>query len=588
MSYIANKQGERQVFRTMFKVCEMMRRERLAAVCGIASLAVFAVSCGEKEVENGFAKVGGKVISRESFDAFRRTKSMYPHALDGAFPGGRTDATFLVETQALFAKAPGGIKREVQNSEDWEWKQQYFPAQAYISEVLDKQLGLSEEAILEYYRTHQDEFEVTKEVVVSQDSVGDSVVTETKDSVYVRPLAEVKPTIVEQLFFTTFPPDEAFWESMQEEGDTTAVDTGRARQRWIREVRADLPNFFMKRVYEDQYGEPMPDSVSEWYGEGKLITPEDLDVILGWLPEGRRESYKNPQGTKFLAEWLLKWKLFAQEARDQNLLKEEEFSEVVDWAKKIEVARAYVEERLQPEAVEQAAIDTAMAKFAYWDTRGTPGVEPDSASLHRFLEQQIDQDAETQLDALIYDIRRDVGVEFLQSDWMDDKGKDPAAILAEADSLLNAGETSAAEAQYNTLSRSFSFTPEGKRALTELAKIQTESGKYRDAIRNYRQYLVTSGETERNCNMFFMVGFIYDEYMDKPENAEINYRWILKNTPECELSDDAEFMLLHLDEPMTSVEELRAEARRQGRKIEDEELTDELLEEEAEETTEEE
>lgn len=567
----------------MIKIREIKRRKRFAFACGIAALTVFAVSCGDEDVENGFAKVGGKVISRESFDAFRRAKSMYPHPLDGAFPGGRTDATFLVETQALYTKAPGGIKRQVENSADWEWKQQYFPAQAYIGEVLDKQLGLTEKAIQEYYRSHQDEFEITKQVVVSQDSVGDSVVTETKDSVYVRPLAEVKPTIVERLFFTTFPPDEDFWESMREEGDTTPVDTARARQQWIREVRADLPNFFMRRVYEDQYGEPMPDSVSEWYGEGKRITPEDLEVILNWLPEGRRESYDNPQGTKFLAEWLLRWKLFAKEARDQGLLKEDEFAQVVDWAKKIEIARTYVEESLEPRAGEQASIDTAMAKFAYWDTRGTPGVDPDSASFNRFIEQQLDENAETHLDALIYDLRSDVGVEFLQSDWKDDKGNDPASILATADSLLNAGETSTAEAQYQTLAQSFPFAPEGKKAMTELAKIQTESGKYRDAIRNYRRYLVTSGESERNCNMFFMVGFIYDEYMNKPENAEINYRWILKNTPECELADDAEFMLLHLDEPMTSVEELRAEARRQGRKIEDEELIEEIREEETEE-----
>jgi hypothetical protein len=64
-----------------------------------------------------------------------------------------------------------------------------------------------------------------------------------------------------------------------------------------------------------------------------------------------------------------------------------------------------------------------------------------------------------------------------------------------------------------------------------------------------------------------MIGFIYDEYQNKSDLAEANYKWVLKNTPDCELSDDAEFMTLHLGEPMNSVEELRAEARRQGRKV---------------------
>jgi hypothetical protein len=65
-----------------------------------------------------------------------------------------------------------------------------------------------------------------------------------------------------------------------------------------------------------------------------------------------------------------------------------------------------------------------------------------------------------------------------------------------------------------------------------------------------------------------MIGFIYDEHLNKPEKAEQNYKWILHNARDCELADDAEFMVLHLDEPMSSVEELRAEALRQGRKIE--------------------
>ena len=65
-----------------------------------------------------------------------------------------------------------------------------------------------------------------------------------------------------------------------------------------------------------------------------------------------------------------------------------------------------------------------------------------------------------------------------------------------------------------------------------------------------------------------MIGFIYDEYMDKSELAEVNYKWVLNNDPECELADDAEFMMLHLGEPMNSVEELQAQTMRQNRKVE--------------------
>jgi hypothetical protein len=50
--------------------------------------------------------------------------------------------------------------------------------------------------------------------------------------------------------------------------------------------------------------------------------------------------------------------------------------------------------------------------------------------------------------------------------------------------------------------------------------------------------------------------------------AEVNYKWVLKNAPDCELADDAEFMMLHLGEQMSSVEELQAEVKRQGKKVE--------------------
>ena len=75
-----------------------------------------------------------------------------------------------------------------------------------------------------------------------------------------------------------------------------------------------------------------------------------------------------------------------------------------------------------------------------------------------------------------------------------------------------------------------------------------------------------------------MIGFVYSEYLSKPELAEANYKWILKNTPECELADDAEFMCLHLGEPMIGVDELQAEAKRQGRKPEEAEPVSEVKE----------
>jgi hypothetical protein len=107
-----------------------------------------------------------------------------------------------------------------------------------------------------------------------------------------------------------------------------------------------------------------------------------------------------------------------------------------------------------------------------------------------------------------------------------------------------------------------------------MSKILTEKELYWEAITNYRRFLLLSDNYEKRCNIFFMIGFVFGEYLSKPELAEASYKWILKNTPDCELSDDAEFMCLHLDEPMIGVEELRAEAKRQGREVEEEPADD--------------
>ncbi|MFO7772415.1 MAG: hypothetical protein R6V59_00460, partial [Dehalococcoidia bacterium] len=95
-----------------------------------------------------------------------------------------------------------------------------------------------------------------------------------------------------------------------------------------------------------------------------------------------------------------------------------------------------------------------------------------------------------------------------------------------------------------------------EKALIEMAKIKTEDQKYHRAVEYYRKHTILYND--RKCNNFFMTGFIFDEYLNSPKKAEMNYKWILKNTPDCELADDAEFMCLHLDEPTPGVETLHS------------------------------
>jgi len=209
-----------------------------------------------------------------------------------------------------------------------------------------------------------------------------------------------------------------------------------------------------------------------------------------------------------------------------------------------------------------------MVKYSYYDEFGNPGTAPDTTNLKDHMSRLISQQTNEHFDGLLYNIRSKAHVRFLTKDWADERDKNPAAIIRKADSLRDTGNTAEAEPLYRTLSTDFAFTPEGKKAIIELAKLQTEQQVYTEAIRNYRRVLLTDSDAGKRCNYMFMIGFIYDEYLDRPDMAEINYKWVLKNAPDCELNDDAEFMMLHLGEQMSSVDELQAEVKRQGKKVE--------------------
>ncbi|HON11487.1 MAG TPA: hypothetical protein PLE24_11520 [Chitinispirillaceae bacterium] len=507
--------------------------------------------CSKKTDNDTLATIGGKSVDREQFESFRKVMRMYPAGMNQYFPGQRSQITFMLETEAVFSKIKRSFpKKSILSSNDWKWKKRYYPAQVYVTEILVQNLGATEKEIENYYQTNKESFKKTV-----TDSTG-------KDSTYYEDLSFVKGNIIEKIFLQKYKPDSLF---LSRFGDSLP-DQSEIDREWLYTVRSNVSAFFMKKLYEESYGSNYPDSLDDFFGEGKEITPEDLDVITSWLPEERVSYYDNPHGKKELVEWLLKWKLFSQQAEKTGLVSTPEMKSMMKWAWKLEVVNRYVEEKLVPVAKSMAKIDSSMVIYALYDDYST--TEPDTQAFSRKMTKLLETQVGNLLDSMIFQIRSKASIQFTQNDLRDEKDKDPAALLRKADSLRDTGSVDEAERIYNTLSNEFSFVMEGRRAFGELAKLQMEKQLYSLAISNYRKYLLMGADESKKCNTFFMIGFIYDEYLDKPDLAEANYKWVLKNAPDCELADDAEFMMLHLDEPMSSVEELQAEALRQGRKVE--------------------
>lgn len=519
----------------------------------LAVAALLASGCSnQKKVSDPLLKIGSKTLTKDDLESYKKAMRFYPSALSGNFPENVTEITRMIEIEVLSSRA-SAMKSKVMSGKDWEWKKRFFPAQMYLIEHLPKTLGFTESELKTHYNQNPEKFRTTVKV----DTTG-------RDSSYVMPFEEVRNKIVDDMFYAKFPPDSSFRARFAQASD----DTMTIKNEWIYSIRTRIPEYFMKFYFEKEYGKPFPDSLSEVYGDGKAITPEDFDIILSWIPEGRRKPYMDADGNRELVEWLLKWKLFSKQAEVAGITSEPFFRNVMDWALKICVADTYMETEYSKIVPEDFPVDTLMVTFAAYDDAysATESLSSDDIAVKINEFQRIRK--VMFYDSMMYSLRTNAKVSFLQSDFRDERDQDPVALLHKADSLRDTGAVDQAQIVYQTLSQDFLFCKEGRNALVELAKLQTERQSYVQAISNYRKYLLLTNDGDKRCNTFFMIGFIYDEHLNKPQKAERNYKWILENARDCELADDAEFMVLHLDEPMSSVEELRAEALRQGRKIE--------------------
>jgi hypothetical protein len=507
------------------------------------------------------AYVGSTLITQQDFDAFNSVARYMPSQPEEFAMTGRSGISAMLEIQAIYKKArwnPKNIK--LRHAPDWQWKERYFTSLQYAMDILQGNLGYTNEQLKAYYNAHKDQFKQP----IQFDSTGKA---KKGVAAVVKPFDEVKTMVVQKMFAANHKPDSAFMKRLD---SVEAKDTNLVQSRWVEYIRSNaFRDYFLKEFFKEKYGKPYPDSLKDLYGNGKILTSADMDVILSWVPAYQRDQIKgSPQRLMDFCGWLMKWKLFAEKAVSSGFAAQPSTQKILKWAWKAEIAQRYVTEKLVPQAKVGIHIDTAMALYSYWDENGNPGSKVDTAGLRSHIAKLTQQEVATNFEKIIYQIRKSVGIKFIQVGLKDEKTNNPVQLLKAADSLRDTGSTTEAENRYRMLVSDFAFTPEGKKAMVELAKVQTEQQSYSDAIKNYRRYLVIDADISKQCNTMFMIGFIYDEYLDKPDMAEINYKWVLKNAPDCELADDAEFMMLHLGEQMASVDELQAEVKRQGKKVE--------------------
>jgi tetratricopeptide (TPR) repeat protein len=509
--------------------------------------------------------VGNTVLGKDAFEAFERMIRIYPAPLPQIFPAQRQPVTFMAEVEAIYRHTLArGISVSV-DSLDWVWKKRYFTAAPFF-DLLSVNLGFTDTELQRHYNRSPEEFRINV------------ITAEGEDSSFVPPFENAKRQVADALFYKKYPPDSAFIAKLGEED----LDSASLREHWLYNVRSNTADFFMRQFFFERTGEVYADSVQQIYGAGKPIQSDDIDIIRAWAGEGRRNMR-----IKELVEWLYKWKTFAEHVEKNGLTSTPSHKDMIHWASRVEHANAYLRDGVVPSLSTGAAeIDADLAELIIFDQArrterpATARVQAELNNINRVRSVAL-------IDSVVYGIRKAVGVIFLQDELKDEKSSDPAALMATADSLKDAAaEMPPSDAEeileeteklLRTVAMDFAFAPEGHKAMNELAKMYLDrynaaagfrqDGLLAAAINFYRRAQILDKDLDNLCNSYFMVGFTYDEHIKNYALAEANYKWILRNAPNCALASDAEFMIQNLGEPMTSIEEIKGQSLRQGRKI---------------------
>lgn len=509
----------------------------------VIALAAVVLLCGRESDQTWnepLASVGLMRITRLDVKVFSTLAVFTPLSDDSFRLIDRDQVSGLLETEAIFRKVRWNptffLKR---CSREWRWKRRYFIARMYSGEVLQKKLGFTDTELRRYYTAHKEEFR-------REGEPGSTV----KQGVL--PFDSVWFGAARKLFLSTYQSDS---------GSPDLHNSGA----FYRFITDGYKEYFMKKLYSEKFGKPFPQSIPGVRGIKGLIDEKDVQSALPLLtPQERSAFEKDPVPFILL---LAQWKLFSDKALASGYTARREVRKILEWAFKIETAQQYVNTYMLPLMKQSVHIDTPLAELSYFDETAGTGAAIDPEAWKSHLARIRREQMALTYDSLIFPLRRTLQVRFLQSEWTDEKGRDPTLLLKTADSLRDEGGESDAYAAYAILAANYAFTPQGGRALLELAALQAEQPEHRgEAIRNYRRYLLHARDPHERCRAVSAIGFIYDRYLKQPDLAELQYRWVLKHAPDCPRAADAEVMMLHLDEPFPGSKELQAEALRQGRK----------------------
>ena len=71
----------------------------------------------------------------------------------------------------------------------------------------------------------------------------------------------------------------------------------------------------------------------------------------------------------------------------------------------------------------------------------------------------------------------------------------------------------------------------------------SEKGEYISAIKTYEEIMKSFPESPRAYKAQFLIAFVYSENLKAYEKAKENYKTLIEKYPNCDLADDAKYMM---------------------------------------------
>ncbi len=525
----------------------MINKRSAKAVIGSLAVLVAMTGCSKKPFgeQTPFMKLAGKEYILGEYLSF--STMQYNHPVlnrDGFFPGDRHTSTIFVQTELMYDQA-SEFAPQVTGAIDWEWKNRFILANFFERNTLKTYLGSTRSEL-------EDHFNSNKGKYLFSSNGADTAFTAHLDAV------------AQDLFVIKNPPTDAFKTEFPNVTDDVL------EEKWISQKANErqVVIFLRNKYYAEKYGTDFPSDVTELYGEGKLVTPQDFDIIANWLPEAKRQELSDTQARDMITGYIATWKIFAEKAHELNIDDDGGFQQQKSFFERYEVVRYYLNEILTSQlAVDRSDINTDVALLALYDRQGTEGSAIDSVRFNQIIDEAVKARTATSILGEINKVELTANVEFLDEKYQYALAKSSEELFLEAQDYVSSGNRDMGKAVYTKLTENYTYSKEGRESYRALARLESDKGAYTKAVEAYRKYLLYNDSNDEWCKVFFMIGYTYSENLRNYELAALNYKWILKNRPACDLAEDTEFMYLHLGEPMAEVQELRAESERQGRSL---------------------